>query len=237
MRKHRNPAVRPLGRRHTLVAFEDDNGTLGWIWKGSPTDNRMYAATDGRLLAHDLIEHMHGVKHIGSASDEAIALGAVWYVRGQHADLSRPNYGFFSPENSIASDFIGSVFNEWFYDQQSADVHVRTTAERRTKHDMCPDSLQCILDYIKEDLPKEHDDHIDPATMRAYLKFCRDGLRMGYRAAAHRYRNINANTLFWMVAEKLNGLRAPEFEGETAQVRIDWDEYNYPDVRAWKLYD
>lgn len=46
------------------------------------------ASRDGALLAHDLLEHVNGIEAIGTVHDELTALGAYWYVRGQHGQVN-----------------------------------------------------------------------------------------------------------------------------------------------------
>jgi len=40
---------------------------------------------DGSLLAHDYIDHQHGIAAIGSIEDELEAIGCAWAIRGHYA--------------------------------------------------------------------------------------------------------------------------------------------------------
>jgi len=52
-----------------------------WIIDGVNED--VVDEADGRLIAHDLLEHQQGVRMIGDPWDEVIALGGYMFVRGQ----------------------------------------------------------------------------------------------------------------------------------------------------------
>jgi hypothetical protein len=56
-------------------------GEPGILIRGMSGDD-LFAATDPRLLAHDLMEHYCGPEAIGSTEDEFRALGTTWYARG-----------------------------------------------------------------------------------------------------------------------------------------------------------
>lgn len=66
----------------TLTAFKDHNGSLGWgIGSLDNTFEELDACVDGRLLAHDLLEHNHA-STLQGVENELEALGAAEYVRG-----------------------------------------------------------------------------------------------------------------------------------------------------------
>lgn len=89
-----------------LRAIEDrSSGLVGLILDDMRRFDFTTAANEGRLIAHDLLEHQQGARAIGSLDDELIALGGVWYIRGQFSDLSRDGFGSrYSAEESVGFD-------------------------------------------------------------------------------------------------------------------------------------
>lgn len=70
-----------------LIYTEDYAGSTGLLLKGHNEDAYIDAATDGRLIAHDILEHQNGAASIGTPWDEFEALGGVYYVRAQHTPM------------------------------------------------------------------------------------------------------------------------------------------------------
>lgn len=62
----------------TFTFLEDAHGITGWVQSGAPD---CYNAGNGRLVAHDVLEH--GETPDPSWEDELLALGAFVYIRGQ----------------------------------------------------------------------------------------------------------------------------------------------------------
>lgn len=78
-------------KTYILQVVEDRAlGELGLIVKGVRLMGYPMVAREGRLIAHDITEHMHGLKSIGSVDDELEALGAVYYGRGQCGEFGNP---------------------------------------------------------------------------------------------------------------------------------------------------
>lgn len=64
-----------------LIYAEDNDGMIGWMLCGINPDADLNAAWDGRLIAHDILEHVNGPAAIGTVEDELEALGAAAFVR------------------------------------------------------------------------------------------------------------------------------------------------------------
>lgn len=60
------------------------------------------AALEGRVIAHDLLEHPNGLESIGSVDDELEALGGVYFVRCGYSRLS----DHYSNEESLSYDVV-----------------------------------------------------------------------------------------------------------------------------------
>lgn len=74
---------KPLSRREAIVIREDrSTGEIGFCFEKVALGNSPTVFFDGRMAAHDLLEHMNGLSTIGSFEDEMEALGACYYVRG-----------------------------------------------------------------------------------------------------------------------------------------------------------
>lgn len=91
------------------VREEPDHGYRGIVVVGVKSCNfyegDLMVSGDGYGIAHDIVEHVNGLGEIGTVCDEFQALGALWYTRGQFADLRRDRVGAaYTPEESIASD-------------------------------------------------------------------------------------------------------------------------------------
>lgn len=74
---------KPLSRREVIVIREDKStGEIGFCFEKVALGDSPTVFLEGRMAAHDLIEHMNGLSAIGSFEDEMEALGACYYVRG-----------------------------------------------------------------------------------------------------------------------------------------------------------
>lgn len=200
-----------------LEAFTDEEfGNLGLRIVDAPRGAN--AATDGLLLAHDLIEHVNGLREIGSIDDELEALGAIWYVRGQHDDLRRDNVGsMYSVHENIASDVV-RMFSDFFY-----GAHVTLNAPRTVACDADEDFreiIRCALKSTRAEVgdPDKSDDEII-AQEKAYIAVCLPRMRIGYRKARRKYEGRGrsryaANNLFWEISDAVEPHAKHASEGQ-----------------------
>lgn len=192
----------------TLEAFRDEStGEIGLGVVGMPRDETTNAATHGLTIAHDLIEHVNGPERIGTIDDELEALGAIWYVRGQHGELRRDSIGsMYSVEQNIASD-ITRMFRDWFYAGRPQMSYLP-----RTRATPADDAIACILNCADDSWRSELDEeerHAASDAWNAYRAECFVRMRTGYRKARRtweRYGSYAANTQFWAIAEALNDI-------------------------------
>jgi len=204
-----------------LTSFRDEStGELGFGVEGMPRDETTNAANDGLQIAHDLIEHVSGAQYIGTIDDELEALGAIWYVRGQHGELRRDGTGNrFSIEENIASD-ITRMF------RIDGDQYV--SFQSRKTHAVVADSyLQTILDYADKSYLGEFDDEGREAARQEWPKYRAHALnrmRVGYSKARRKYErrgHYYANNLFWAIEEAVRPYaKRVEFEGQ--QVKLQY---------------
>jgi hypothetical protein len=201
-----------------LGAFQDEStGEWGLGVKGGD-DERMFAPRDGRTLAHDIMEHVNGPGLIGNPEDEIEALGAVWYIRGQFSDMSRGQRFFNqSPHDSTANDILGVAHDAAY----SSDW---TGKKRRPRPCKADDDFRDILQTVREKLPQELDlgDPLDGnAFCRAFPSLCLSLLRIGYHKAERKYPDARkANSLFWRLAETLDGPCKAAHENQHGEYRL-----------------
>lgn len=218
-----------------LVAFEDQNfGGVGLGLADMPRNDDTNAATDGLLIAHDLLEHVNGARAIGTIEDELEALGAIWFVRGQFHELRRDNVGSaYTVHQNIASDVV-RMFRDWFY-----GAHLDTKAPRTRPCDADADFLEVIA-CAERDMRRELDSDEDPREvvrrLREYRRVILPRMRIGYRKAARRFKGdaYAANRLFWEVAEAVGRVfKGGElFEGQRFEL-----VYGIDDGRAFARCD
>lgn len=159
------------------------------------------AAADhtGIGTAHDVLEHMNGADKIGDIADELEALGAIWYVRGQHRMISR-RPKFHRPHDDIASD-VSRMAVDYVNSTETNDSVPRTCA--------CDadDDIAAILAIAKRMARAECRD-MAPMTDREvrqelahYFRMARARMRIGYRKAARKYRGRDVLGTFWNIAD------------------------------------
>ncbi len=117
-----------------LKLSEDENlGEIGIVLKGMPRNEYgdIEAALNGLVVAHDVMEHLNGPEKIGSAWDEFIALGAMWFVRG--SSIGGPIY---SPTDSLMEEIKRAAFTYFVHGEPGWDFPVysrRPNEKRRLK--------------------------------------------------------------------------------------------------------
>jgi len=204
-----------------LESFTDEmTGELGYGVKGLDTsDDRINSTYDPVLIAHDLIEHVNGVKNIGSIEDELQALGAVWYVRGQWGDLRRDNVGSaYTPYESLAFD-VARMFRDWY---QGDMEHISSPVTQ--PHDF-DDDFKAILNIAESTYKDEfNEEDITPELHEHWPQYRWSALahmRKGARKAARKYGTaLVANSMFWDIASALEPyLKSVDYEGQQLKLR------------------
>jgi hypothetical protein len=171
------------------------------------------------LIAHDLIEHQNGVAAIGSIDDELEALGAIWYVRGQHGELRRDGTGgAYTLHENVASDVT-----RMFRDHAEGGQHVDFAGVRAWRPVYHDDDLQQIIEAADRSwadefsTPGEAREHA-PA-WKAYRDIALSRMRIGYTKARRlweaRYGSYWASNVFWAIAEAVHPhAKHCEYEGQ-----------------------
>lgn len=211
-------------RTVTLNAVTDqETGELGLMVKGTPVINYPMAATEGLLIAHDLLEHVRGVKAIGSVGDELLALGGVWFVRGEYGTIRQNSMSRYTPHQNIAADIVnlGRIY--------FSGIPYRVPVPRTLSHSLDSD-FEEILREAKKDLIVEVEDlEITNEQIKQYLHDCLHFLRRGYNLANKKYKKnqFAASQLFWNIAESVDEvIKYIEFEGQQFKLKYSLKDYD-----------
>lgn len=184
-------------RRVPLIAVTDEyDSAPGLAIKGAHVAADFMADRDGRLLTHDVLEHLNGPQQIGSVWDECEALGAYIYVRGQFGgDSVESRYRPFSLADNLAAD-LSRMFGQWRGESCFEGPHARTRCKPLDHWIEC--ELDSAMAKTRADARTECESEFEEDSERAesdlerYLVFARERFRYGYRKAARRYRNADS---------------------------------------------
>lgn len=192
--------------------LDEETGNVGLIIEGSGAiGGELNSASNGTLIAHDIIEHVNGPKEIGRIDDELEALGAVWFTRGQYGDLTRDiRRNYYSVEENVASD-IARMFNAYW----NGDSTLRDPPKRSERCDDIDYHITGALAFAEKEFKAEFfggsyrsDDEAEIGlreTRRAWRNYkvtVRKYMRIGYNKAKARWTHgTQANKAFWSIAD------------------------------------
>lgn len=204
-------------------AKDKDTEELGFIVKGSKDRGGYNVASEGLLIAHDILEHAR-IEDIGTIGDELKALGGIWFVRGEYGDLRRDSRGsIYSPHENVASDVTNMAR---YILCGGSKLHCKVP--EHIKPACCPvySDFEAIIDIARKDIPKELEgEDYNRAAMQQYLNNALKLMVMGYNHAKKRFRpvggQIAANNLFWRISEEVEkALKWAEFEGQQFSLSV-----------------
>ena len=230
-----------------LQCVEDlSTGMHGLIVKGMVLYDFPMVAHDGRVIAHDLIEHQNGIHNIKSIGDELEAIGGIWHTRGQWGDISRDPINYFSPEESISHD-IYNLAALYITRVKSFNWPIH-----KTRPHSWDDSFYSILEIAKPKILEQIESgdlegyEIETELVRErYISrmniFFNDAIhymRTGIRKAEKRFgKGPKANTLFWNIAEAVEPFaKYCEYEGQEYILTYSWNEANCREVYESDYY-
>ena len=214
-------------RKHVIVYTEDEaTGELGFRLKLMPAlNNGEPECGGGALIAHDILEHLHGPREIGGIADELIALGAAWFVRGQWGKVCelRNNY---RDEEHISGD-VARFAPMWYEDQgmwfpapvENLRAVSRAEAPLRRVYDYAYETWKKEVSYKAESVAQMAD--MMSATDEGYWPKVMPYLRYGFTKAARRYRNKNMSWLFWRLAHEVTKVGEHAEEGQEFVIHLD----------------
>lgn len=170
-----------------------NTGEYGWIQKGFPNFN----ASDGRMVAHDTLEHFAGGD--GSLTDEMLAFGAIMFVRGESGWFYQEG-GIYDPAQSCALDI-----SEFLHDVAWGNSHLKTAPrtcrlDDNTIENYIQDAVHGGLRIALNEYPEKC------GQMRqsdALIKSMIGWMRIGYRKAVKRFYDNPA----YQVADCFNEIR------------------------------
>jgi hypothetical protein len=216
-----------------------DTGIIGLILADMPQNDDTNAASEGMLLAHDILEHQNGAKCIGSIDDELEALGGLWYVRGQHGELRRDGGGSIYNVHENAAFDLSRMFRDHFYG------HYVSSAPRTQKCEADEDFKE-VINYTLEQIPKELDSEElqNPEFSKLrdeYIKACLSRLRIGYRKAFNKYEKHGrffANDLFWAISQATDSYcKNSEYLGQEYILEFGSDKHGNAWARCEEFYN
>jgi len=187
----------------------EETGLMGMVFDtmriSNFEDGDIFVMADAIGIAHDLIEHPNGRENICTVEDEFEALRAVWYTRGQFADLSRNGAGsMYSPEENIASDITRMARMDY------GEVPDQPEGDYETE-------FGWIIDYARKGIPGEYDRQDYPDfDIDHYLHNALQGMRVGIVKQKKRYQNaMHANNRFWNIVAALTPyIEHLDYEGQ-----------------------
>lgn len=131
------------------------------------------------LVAHDLVEHVNGIKHIGTIEDELEALGAAYLTRYIWDEISL---------DGLRHDTI-SLFDYF----QSTNRLLKSPRANKRSRIIDSRSLECWLDPIRKKLSK--DEH--PVMVEHFMSAAENLIQRGASKLLNKYDNaVHANMLF-----------------------------------------
>ena len=205
-----------------LKAVRDsETGDIGLIVQGMKIIEYPMVSMEGMLIAHDLLEHQNGVESIGSIGDEIIALGGVWFVRGELFSIRRSGVSYHTPIDDLASD----IHNLFTLHASGVPMRVATLTRKHNQDENFEDIAdQGIKSAIKE-LTYDGGAALDKERTMHFILQARHLMRRGYMMANKRFESQwKANQLFWNIADAVDNCIDFEHLQEGQQFEL---VYNY----------
>ena len=179
--------------RVELVAHSDDlDNSLGFFILGTERNERIYACRESRLLAHDIVEHSPAPQ--GTATDELMALGGVFYGRYNYVNM----------------DLKGDI--QFCWDDARAFSEELLDIER-PKCDVIDEFIELV-----DEASFDESEPICDETKRLTVNL----LAQGYNAAKVRFPNPLDMMETFKAIERL-WLPKPDFEGQRFTIQHDRD--------------
>jgi len=204
-------------RKHIVeYVFDRESGERGFRVVGMPQIEGEITVGDGRLMAHDLLEHLDGVAAVGSVADEILALGALWHVRGDRE---------VTPQG-LASD-LAVMASKWIEGEREflPSGHQSRLRALWAEHALAFADAEARREFLFEDkyvceCPDEREKrayHLDAFFWPYTLPL----MRQGFARARKRYYGINVNGIFNELQRQLTAWQKSAYEGRRFVVRID----------------
>ena len=204
-----------------ILEYKEDQemGGMGFYIHGATMNGDEYnMATDGLLVAHDILEHQR-IKDIGSIGDELKAMGAIWYVRAQFGDFKNRHI---EPAKHLASE-ITRMARDYFY-----SPYIRCKVPVKREH-WLHEEFNYIIDMARDDLKHELDnpEEWNSPEVDKYFATVMPLMIEGFQHAEKRFNRIGgamaANRLFHAIECACdNALGFAEYEGQRFKLHVDF---------------
>jgi hypothetical protein len=209
-------------RKSFIYKEDQEYGNLGWVELNAPD---CFNTGDGRLVAHDTLEHFKPIYGNYSVEDELLALGASMYIRGEQ--------GYFADRHSPSIP-----------DQYSPDVerciavllnNSVSTITRKVRAIPCEEDLQETVHKACTEYNYLLEGTVVPAKLQEHVKHL---LRAGYRKAAKRFHGdaSGACNLFMQIEAAVNNVTKYADEGDMLVVSFNATNLDY-NVRRVPLFN
>ena len=166
-----------------------------------------YAIYDSRLLAHDILEHIPGVEHIGTAHDEAQALGAIFYTRPEISEQTK-----YDVLSILTDDYDGTI-GYHVPEVTLIDEVDRDEIRRAAYHGVRMYRDECEYDSI---------------CRYSLYRYVTALMFYGYAVASTHYAQVDVSTMFACIVKQADAWRAhwldESYLGCTFDVTLDWKE-------------
>lgn len=163
-------------------------GFNGWL----PVGMRNANAADGRVIAHDTLEHFPNVPN--DMAGELMALGAMIRVRHEG--------GYFyqkTPMRPEVEYHLGADISNMLRAGYTLRTPPRTYRLKDGLEDVVQDSLrEARKDIRYEETHGGQDFWIKPDALEEKLNHCAGWLRLGYQKALKRYQGVHPEELTWL---------------------------------------
>lgn len=220
---------------YILDVFEDEStGETGLKFANMPHLDMPMAILEGRTLSHDLLEHVNGQDMIGGVADEIMAIGAIWFVRGDYCDIIRGPYrDIRSPDEIIAGDMYNILSNWITSDQDWGDYQLDPdyNAEDSPNYETSKEILNVMLGQhnLEPDDEGEIDiegEYFDQNVLDEYLEKALIFMCQGYDRAYEKYDQFQVNRLFWNLAEVVDQFIAKTelIPGQQFKLTLDFED-------------
>lgn len=169
---------------------------LGLVVHGIKLSSDTMIDLDGFSVAHDIVEHINGIQGIGKITDEFMALGASWYVRGRFGEVRRNS--LVDPRMAIAADIRG-LMEDWIRGKELDESHIPSVKESEIDVE-----INTILQYTYLDRLT-----IDKRKVSKFSSLSKAFMRYGYEKAKRKYGPMGeffANNLFFNIQREVENV-------------------------------
>lgn len=225
-------------RKQRLVVIKDAcSGELGLALPSVAQFNTgdYIIIGDHRIIAHDMLEHPNCFPNIGGVEDEFLALGGMWYIRGEWGDLSRPNHSRGTAEENIGKGDFLDLFGQ-LYCIGSLQLDLDPFSFRVIDPDLVEYSIDHIWGCIDiKDLEAAIEAVVDQTDFDRIVEESSKLFALGYAIAERKYKNQSqANAAFWSIAEACKKVTPQiEFEGQQFMLTYSCDDASIREVYSY----